>query len=103
MKVINKTYKYRLYPNRKQAMMLAQHFGCVRFVYNYFLSQRKEQYKNTKKSDNFYAQEKALTELKKNPAYLWLNEVNAQSLQHALRNLDTSYQNFFKKRAKFPR
>ena len=56
MKVISKTYKYRLYPNKKQAMMLAEHFGCVRFVYNYFLNQRKEQYKNTKKSDNYYAQ-----------------------------------------------
>ena len=103
MKVINKTYKYRLYPNRKQAALLAQHFGCVRFVYNYFLDQRKEQYKNTKKSDNYYAQAKALTELKKNPAYLWLNEVNSQTLQHALRNLDTAYQNFFKKRTRFPR
>ena len=103
MKVIDRTYKYRLYPNKKQAMMLAEHFGCVRFVYNYFLNQRKEQYKNTKKSDNYYAQAKALTELKKNPAYLWLNEVNAQSLQHVLRNLDTAYQNFFKKRTKFPR
>ena len=103
MKVINRTYKYRLYPNKKQAMMLAEHFGCVRFVYNYFLNQRKEQYKNTKKSDNYYAQAKALAVLKKNPAYLWLNEVNSQTLQHALRNLDTAYQNFFKKRTRFPR
>ena len=103
MKVIVKTYKYRLYPNKKQAVLLAEHFGCVRFVYNYFLNQRKEQYNNTKKSDNYYAQAKALAVLKKNPAYLWLNEVNAQSLQHALRNLDNAYQNFFKKRTKFPR
>ena len=103
MKVIVKTYKYRLYPNKKQAVLLAEHFGCVRFVYNYFLNQRKEKYKNTKKSDNYYVQAKALTELKKNPAYLWLKEVSAQSLQHALRNLDTAYQNFFKKRSKFPK
>ena len=103
MKVISKTYKYRLYPNKKQAALLAEHFGCVRFVYNYFLNQRKEQYKNTKKSDNYYAQCKVLVLLKKNPAYLWLNEVNSQTLQHALRNLDTAYQNFFKKRNKFPK
>ncbi len=70
MKVINKTYKYRLYPNRKQSALLAQHFGCVRFVYNYFLNQRKEQYKNTKKSENYYAQAKALTELKKKSCVL---------------------------------
>ena len=103
MKVIDRTYKYRLYPDKKQAALLAEHFGCTRFVYNYFLNQRKEQYKNTKKSDNYYAQAKALAVLKKNPAYLWLNEVNSQTLQHALRNLDTAYQNFFKKRSKFPK
>ena len=103
MKVIDRTYKYRLYPNKKQAALLAIHFGCVRFVYNYFLAERKEQYKNTKKSDNYYAQCKVLTEMKKNPAYFWLNEVNSQTLQHALRNLDTAYTNFFKKRSKFPR
>ncbi len=103
MKVINRTYKYRLYPNKKQAILLAEHFGCVRFVYNYFLNQRKEQYKNTKKSDNYYAQCKVLTEMKKNPVYLWLNEVNSQTLQHVLRNLDNAYTNFFKKRSKFPR
>ena len=102
MRKINRTYEFRLYPTNAQTELLAKHFGCTRFVYNYFLNQRQEQYKLTGKSDNFYEQSKALTELKKQEETAWLNEVNAQSLQFALRCLETAYTNFFKKRAKFP-
>ena len=65
MRKINRTYKFRLYPNKTQTELLAKHFGCSRFVYNYFLNQRKEQYRLTGKSDNFYAQCKTLITLKK--------------------------------------
>ena len=83
--------------------MLAKHFGCSRFVYNYFLNQRKEQYRLTGKSDNFYAQCKTLTALKKQEETAWLKEVNAQTLQFAIRSLEAAYDNFFKKHAKFPK
>jgi putative transposase len=102
MRKINKAYRFRLYPNRKQTELLAKHFGCSRFVYNYFLNQRKEQYRLTGKSDNFYAQCKTLTTLKKQEETAWLKEVNAQTLQFAIRSLESAYTNFFKKRAKFP-
>ena len=49
MKVILKTYKYRLLPNKKQEEILARYFGAVRFVYNHFLAERKKQYYKTKK------------------------------------------------------
>jgi len=71
-------------------------------VYNYFLNQRKEQYKLTGKSDNFYVQTKSLTELKKQETTTWLKEVNSQTLQFAIRSLEAAYTNFFQKRAKFP-
>lgn len=102
MRKINRTYKFRLYPNREQTELLAKHFGCSRFVYNYFLNQRKEQYRLTGKSDNYYTQAKTLTALKKQEATAWLNEVNSQTLQFAIRNLEVAYTNFFQKRAKFP-
>ena len=102
MRKINRTYKFRLYPNKAQADLLARHFGCARFVYNYFLNQRKEQYRLTGKSDNYYAQANTLTALKKQEETTWLKEVNSQTLQFALRNLETAYTNFFQKRAKFP-
>lgn len=97
MRKINRTYKFRLYPNKAQADLLARHFGCARFVYNYFLNQRKEQYRLTGKSDNYYAQAKALTALKKQEATAWLKEVNSQTLQFAIRSLEVAYTNFFQK------
>ena len=103
MRKINRTFRFRLYPNRKQTELLAKHFGCTRFVYNYFLSQRKEQYRLTGKSDNYYVQAKALTTLKKQEETSWLKEINSQTLQFAIRSLESAYTNFFKKRAKFPK
>lgn len=102
MRKIIRSYKFRLYPNKAQADLLTKHFGCVRFVHNYFLNQRKEQYKLTGKCDNYYAQAKILTALKKQEATAWLKEVNSQTLQFAIRNLESAYTNFFQKRAKFP-
>ena len=103
MKVILKTYRYRLYPNKKQEQTLAKYFGSVRFIYNHFLAERKQQYDETGKSDNYYAQAKNLTELKKQQEYCWLKEINSQTLQFTLRNLETAYTNFFRGKAKFPR
>lgn len=90
MKVVYKTYKFRLEPNAEQKTLLAKHFGSVRFVYNYFLSERKRQYDETHRSDNYYIQSKKLTELKKDGEHLWLKEINSQTLQHALRHLETA-------------
>ena len=103
MKTIHKTYRFELRPTQDQKVLLDKHFGCVRFVYNHFLNERKEQYQANKKSDNYYAQSKTLTELKKQEETVWLKEVNSQSLQFALRCLDTAYVNFFRGNAKFPR
>ena len=103
MKVINKTYRFRIYPNKEQEVLLNKHFGCSRFVYNYFLNERKEQYQKDKKSDNYYVQAKTLTELKKQEDTIWLKEVNSQTLQFALRSLDTAYVNFFRGNAQFPK
>ena len=102
MKVVYKTYKFRFEPNAEQRVLLAKHFGSVRFVYNHFLSERKRQYDETHKSDSYYEQAKKLTELKSDGEHLWLKEINSQTLQHALRHLETAYVNFFRGNAKFP-
>ena len=31
-------YKYRIYPTKADKILLAKHFGCCRFLYNYFLA-----------------------------------------------------------------
>ena len=43
------TYKFRLYPNEEQKVLLNKHFGCVRFVYNWALMYSQQQYKVNKK------------------------------------------------------
>lgn len=103
MKAIIRTCRFELRPTLKQRVLLDKHFGCVRYVYNYFLNERKEQYRADKKSDNYYEQCAALTKLKREEDTIWLNEVNAQSMQFALRCLDTAYSNFFRGNARFPR
>ena len=102
MKEIYKSYRFRICPNKEQQAVLARYFGSVRFVYNHFLAERKRQYEETSRSDNYYAQAKTLTELKHSEEFSWLSEINSQTLQHALRHLETAYVNFFRGNAKFP-
>jgi len=100
---INKAFKFRIYPNSQQKQFLAQSFGCARFVYNHFLRQRIDYYAENAKGLNYFNNSAALTLLKKEPEFEWLQDVNSQSLQQTLRNLDVAYNNFFNKRAEFPK
>jgi putative transposase len=59
------SYRFRLYPNKEQRILLSKHFGAIRFVYNHFLAARKDKYLDSKKSSNYYGDCKDLTELKK--------------------------------------
>ena len=78
---VNKAYKFRLYPNATQRVLLEKHFGSVRFIYNYFLEQKIKAYKETKKTIPWNVQSNEIPKLKKQDEYAWLNEVNSQSLQ----------------------
>lgn len=103
MKLIHKSYKFRIYPTKEQESLLSKHFGHCRFVFNMFLNERKEKYLNEKTSLNYYDNARTLTDLKKEEDFAWLKEVNSQSLQASIRNLDIAYKNFFNKQNKFPR
>jgi putative transposase len=98
-----KSYKYKINPNEDQKVLLNKHFGSIRFIYNHFLNERKREYDTNKQTINYYDNCKSLTELKKQEEYSWLNEINSQSLQVSLKNLDDAYNGFFKKRTKFPK
>lgn len=102
MKIIHRSYKYRIYPNVQQKILLAKHFGACRFVYNRYLNDRKDAYLEDKTSLNYYDNANSLTVLKKVDDFVWLKEVNSQSLQHSLRHLDIAYNKFFNKLSAFP-
>ena len=89
------SYKFRIYPSSLQENLIQRTFGCCRFVFNHFLAERMEQYKQTGKAPTRFQQDKALTVLKKELE--WLKEVDATALQAALQTLDTAYQNFFRR------
>lgn len=89
-----KAYKYRLYPNREQQVLINKTFGCVRFVYNYYLAKKIELYKSEQKSLMYNQCSKDLTVVKKELE--WLKEIDKFALQNSLKNLDTAYQNFFR-------
>jgi hypothetical protein len=65
-----RAYKYRMYPNDEQQRILARTFGCVRFVYNYFLRLRKQVYLQEQQSLNYHQTSALLTALKKQAAYV---------------------------------
>ena len=98
-----KSYKYKLKPTEEQIVLLNKHFGSIRFVYNFFLNERKTEYETNKNSINYYDNARSLTELKKVNDYSWLKEINSQSLQYSLKCLDGAYQNFFKFKKGFPK
>lgn len=98
---MEKAFRYRIYPNKKQQELIQKTFGCSRFVYNYFLGIRIKEYENNKKSVNYNDTSKMLTSLKKELE--WLKEPDKDSLQKSLKDLDMAYQKFFKEHSGFPK
>lgn len=92
-----------MYPTVEQQVLLSKHFGSCRWVYNWALQTKKEAYTRTGKSPSCFDLQKQITQLKKQEETSWLKEVNSQSLQAAVVNLDAAYSNFFSGRAKFPK
>ena len=102
-KTIQGATKIRIYPDKEQGVLLAKHFGCARFVYNYFLDLKKNTYEETGKSPGLYECSRLLTQLKKQPEYTWLNEIDSQSSKAVLKDLDNAFSKFFKKTGRYPR
>lgn len=97
----NISYKFRLYPNKNQIELLQKHFDATRFIYNHFLEQKIKVYKETKKTISWIKQSSELPSLKENN--VWLKDVNSQSLQQSIINLDRAYTAFFRSNNDFPK
>ena len=81
-------YKFRLLPNSNQKILLSKHFGCCRFIYNHLLALHNKNYSQDKSKWNRYKYQNIIPELKKDSNYTFLKEVNSQSLQYSVLNLD---------------
>ena len=90
-----KAYKFRLYPNDNQKILINKTFGCTRFIYNHFLNKCKEE-----KYIKAYDMCKELKELVLD--YPFLKEVDSMALRCSVFNLEDSYKNYFSKRSAYP-
>ncbi len=95
--------KVRIYPTDEQTIILAQHFGCSRWWWNYALNHCIDTYKATGKGLSRASLNSMLPKLKKAEETKWLTGCYSQVFQATTLNLTTAYKNFFDGRAKFPR
>ena len=96
MKKIYKTYKFRIYPNKTQEILLNKTFGCTRFIFNQMLAERKEVYEQFKNDKEALYKYKYKTEKQYKEDYEWLKEVDSVAVQQSRVDLDEAYKNFFK-------
>ena len=97
---MEKAYVLRIYPNEKQKDLISKTLGCCRYVYNHFLTRRKEVYEQEEKTLGYNSCSKELTQLKKE--FLWLKEPDKFALQNSLKDLESAYKKFFKKEGGYP-
>ncbi len=90
-----KAYKFRLYPNDNQKILINKTFGCTRFIYNHFLNKCKEE-----GYIKAYDMCKELKELVLD--YPFLKEIDSMALRCSVFNLEDSYKNYFSKRSFYP-
>ena len=100
---MNRAYKYKMKPTVVQAEYFLKCFGCMRYVYNYALSEKIKAYSDEKKTLSFFDLCALVRALRKDNEHKWLNEVPALSLNYSLLNLNNAYNQFFKTKSGFPK
>lgn len=95
-----KAFKYRISPTALQAELINKHIGSCRFVYNLALETKQMAWAGNRVSLSCFDLAKQLPALK--TECIWLKEINSQSLQQSIINLDTAFTKFFKGQTDFP-
>jgi len=98
-----RAYKYRFYPTPSQEELLRRTMGCVRLVYNKALAARTEGWYQRQERVGYNQTSSLLTAWKKEENLAFLNEVSCVPLQQTLRHLSKAFENFWAKRASYPR
>lgn len=102
-RMLLKAYRFRIYPNVEQKILIAKHFGSCRWLWNYTLNRKIESYAKDKTHLSRFDLQKEIPELKKAEETKWLKEINSQSLQATLENQDKAFTKFFKEKKGFPK
>jgi len=96
-------FKFELMPTGEQARKMRQFSGACRFVYNKALALQVENREAGGKFIGKFAIGKHLTEWRNNADTPWLADAPRHALMMAMQDCDRAFQNFFAKRADFPR
>ncbi|VWB62427.1 RNA-guided endonuclease InsQ/TnpB family protein [Burkholderia lata] len=96
-------FKFELMPNGEQQRDMRRFAGSCRFVYNKALALQKENYEADGKFIGYVAMAKHLTEWRNGGETPWLKDAPVHPLQHALKDMERAYKNFFAQRAAFPK
>lgn len=94
-------HKIELNLNNTQRTYFAKAAGVARFAYNWALAEWKKEYEAGLKPNNFSLRRK-LNNIKRD-AFPWMLEVTKNAPQMAIIQLGQAFQNFFAKRAQYPR
>ena len=87
--------KYELNPTKTQKEQIKQTCGCCRLVYNTMLERKMRAYKESGTTISAIELINQLPQLKAELTFL--KDAPSQSLQQAIRNLDSAYANFFRR------
>lgn len=93
-------HKIQLNPNKDQMNMLARAAGCARFSYNWALAEWKKQYEAGEKPTASKLK-KQFNSIKEQE-YPWIYDSPKDANQQPFANLQMAFNNFFKKRTKYP-
>ena len=96
-------FKFELRPNGEQQRRMRRYAGCCRFVYNQALALQRAHYEAGGPFIGYVAMAKRLTAWRHSTKSAWLKEAPVHPLQQKLKDLERAYQNFFSRRARFPR
>lgn len=96
-------FNYELRPDGQQARQMARFAGACRCVYNKGLALQKANHEVGGKFIGYVAMAKQLTAWRNGSETPWLKDAPVHPQQHALKDLERAYKNFFAKRAAFPR
>ena len=98
---INKAYKFRIYPDKKQKEQINKTIGCTRLIYNYYLNKKEELYEKENKNISIYECIKDIPSLYEEKPFL--KEIDSMSLRCALFDLDNAYNKYFKENKEYPK
>ena len=103
-KIVNKGFKFRIYPTDEQKTIIEKTFGCCRFIYNNYLQEKNEFYiehkselkgKSKEEKNEIYSTFKRTSDKEYGEKYEWMKETSSTARHEVTRHLDSAFKKFF--------